>query len=73
MTVGYSFNTDNIPFLSKARLYVSGQNLFVITGYSGFDPEVRTNTNRGGTAPIGIDYLAYPRPRVFMIGANIVF
>jgi iron complex outermembrane receptor protein len=73
LSLGYTFNTKNIVFLSKARVYVTGQNLFVITNYSGFDPEVRTNTNRGGTAPIGIDYLVYPRAQVFMIGANITF
>ncbi|WP_423130233.1 TonB-dependent receptor [Gaoshiqia sp. Z1-71] len=73
LSIGYTFKTKNIAFLSKARVYVTGQNLFVITNYSGFDPEVRTNTNRGGIAPIGIDYLVYPRPQVFMLGANITF
>lgn len=73
MSVGYTFDTDRVEFLSKARIYVTGQNLFVITDYSGYDPEVRTNTNRGGTAPLGIDYLSYPRPRVFMIGASLSF
>lgn len=73
LSIGYTVNTNNISFLSQARLYVTGQNLFVITNYSGFDPEVRTNTNRGGTAPIGIDYLVYPRPTVFMLGASLTF
>ncbi|HKJ43816.1 MAG TPA: SusC/RagA family TonB-linked outer membrane protein [Sunxiuqinia sp.] len=73
MNVGYTFNTNHISFLSKARVYLTGQNLFVITNYSGFDPEVRTNTNRGGVAPIGIDYLSYPRPRIFMLGASLAF
>jgi len=73
LTIGYTINTDNIPFLSRARLSVSGQNLFVITGYSGFDPEVQTNTNLGGTAPIGIDYMAFPRPRQFQFGATLDF
>lgn len=73
MSLGYTFNTNHIAFLSRARVYLTGQNLFVITGYSGFDPEVRTNVNRGGTAPIGIDYLSYPRPRIFMLGASLAF
>ncbi|WP_201300918.1 TonB-dependent receptor [Sunxiuqinia indica] len=73
MSIGYTFDTSRLTFLSKARLYLTGQNLFVITNYSGFDPEVRTNTNRGGVAPIGIDYLSYPRPRVFMLGASLSF
>ena len=73
MSIGYTFNTNHLAFLSKARLYLTGQNLFVITNYSGFDPEVRTNTNRGGVAPLGIDYLSYPRPRIFMLGASLSF
>lgn len=73
VSIGYTFNTENIPFLQRARLYVTGQNLFVLTDYTGFDPEVRTNTNQGGAAPIGIDYLAYPRPRVFQLGGSFSF
>lgn len=73
VNIGYTFNTDNLPFIQRARLYVTGQNLLVLTNYTGFDPEVRTNTNQGGTAPIGIDYLAYPRPRVFQFGGSFSF
>lgn len=73
LSIGYTFNTTNISFLQRARLYITGQNLFVITKYSGLDPEVRTNTNQGGESPIGIDYLAYPRPRVFQLGGSFSF
>lgn len=73
LSLGYSFNTNNVSFLHRARLYVTAQNLFVITDYTGFDPEVRTNTNQGGTAPIGIDYLSYPRPRIFQLGGSFSF
>lgn len=73
LSIGYSFDTKKSSFLSNARVYITGQNLLVLTKYTGFDPEVRTNTNRGGTPPIGIDYLAYPRPRVFMVGTSITF
>jgi iron complex outermembrane receptor protein len=73
LTFGYNFGTTILPQVSQARIYVTGQNLFVITGYSGFDPEVQTNTQGGGAAPIGIDYLVYPRPRVFQLGVNLSF
>jgi TonB-linked SusC/RagA family outer membrane protein len=73
VSIGYTFNTGTIPFLQRARLYITGQNLLVFTDYTGYDPEVRTNTNQGGTAPIGIDYLSYPRPRVFQIGGSFSF
>lgn len=66
LSIGYNFNVDKISYLKKARVYVSGSNLFVITGYSGYDPEVRTRA-------IGIDYLVYPRPRTFQIGTSITF
>ncbi|WP_010517526.1 SusC/RagA family TonB-linked outer membrane protein [Croceivirga radicis] len=66
VTVGYNFNTDTSKVFKKARVYVSGSNLFVITGYSGFDPEVRTRS-------VGIDYLVYPRPRTFQIGTSLTF
>ncbi|AGA78857.1 SusC/RagA family TonB-linked outer membrane protein [Echinicola vietnamensis] len=73
INIGYNFDVSELGFLKRARLYVTGQNLFVLTGYSGYDPEVRTNTNGGGNAAIGIDYLAYPRPRVFMLGGSFSF
>ncbi|MFI1743304.1 SusC/RagA family TonB-linked outer membrane protein [Thalassobellus sediminis] len=66
LTIGYNFDVDKVSFIKKAKVYVSGTNLFVITGYSGFDPEVRTRS-------IGIDYLVYPRPRTFQIGTSISF
>ncbi|MDC6367629.1 MULTISPECIES: TonB-dependent receptor [Flavobacteriaceae] len=66
VTLGYNFNTDNSKIFKKARVYVSGSNLFVITGYTGYDPEVRTRS-------VGIDYLVYPRPRIFQIGTSITF
>ena len=49
--------------LSRCRIYLSANNLFTITPYSGYDPEV------GG----GIDYGNYPQSRTFMLGANINF
>jgi TonB-dependent starch-binding outer membrane protein SusC len=73
VTLGYNFNVDQITFLSNARLYVTAQNLFVITGYSGLDPEVNSDVTGSGIAPLGIDYLSYPRSRSFSVGASISF
>jgi iron complex outermembrane receptor protein len=73
VTIGYALKIPSFKFLSNARLFVTGQNLFVITNYSGQDPEVNSNTNGSGAAPIGIDYLSYPRARSFSIGANLNF
>ncbi|WP_321288885.1 TonB-dependent receptor [uncultured Sunxiuqinia sp.] len=72
VTLSYNFDLHN-TFLSNARVYVSGQNLFVITGYSGLDPEVNSEVSGTGVAPLGIDYLSYPKARTFSLGATISF
>lgn len=72
-TLGYNFNTDGVDFLSNLRLYVTGQNLFVITDYSGQDPEVNVNKALNGVPSFGIDYTPYPRARTFLVGVNVGF
>ena len=52
------------------RLYVSGDNLFLFTPYSGYDPEVFVDA---GVATRGIDYLSYPKARTFTLGAHVGF
>ena len=71
VTLGYTLPkklTQKIG-VSKARFYVSASNLFIITNYSGYDPEVDIQT---GLA-CGIDYNRYPRSRTFTFGTNITF
>lgn len=55
--------------LSNLRIYATGYNLFCITGYSGFDPEVSTRTKTALTP--GVDYSAYPKSRQYVIGVNL--
>ncbi len=71
--IGYTFSLNEDSFLDNLRLYVNGQNLFVITDYSGLDPEVNTQTPLNGLPTAGIDYTAYPRPRTFTFGFNANF
>lgn len=71
--IGYTFPLSEDSFLENLRLYVNGQNLFVITDYSGLDPEVNTQTPLNGLPTAGIDYTAYPRPRTFTFGFNANF
>lgn len=55
--------------ISKARFYVSCTNPFIITNYTGYDPEVDIQT---GLTP-GMDYNRYPRNRSLVVGTNITF
>ncbi|HEY8512685.1 MAG TPA: SusC/RagA family TonB-linked outer membrane protein [Cyclobacteriaceae bacterium] len=77
MTLGYNVPLKNQNFLNRLRFYVTAQNLFVITDYSGLDPEVSTSPADfnllNGLPTAGIDYAAYPRPRTFTIGLNASF
>jgi TonB-dependent starch-binding outer membrane protein SusC len=54
----------------SARVYVSADNLILLTGYSGLDPEVHTEN---GLATRGLDYLTYPRPRTITGGLRVTF
>ena len=72
LSFAYDFSLPKLN-ISRARVFISGQNLFVITGYSGLDPEVNSEVSRTGIAPLGIDYLSYPKARSFSAGINISF
>ncbi|HEV8383126.1 MAG TPA: TonB-dependent receptor [Gemmatimonadales bacterium] len=69
LTLSYDVPRAFIP--GTARLYVTGQNLFVLSGYSGFDPEV--NSIGGDSRFRGVDAGAYPRARVFNVGISVTF
>jgi iron complex outermembrane receptor protein len=73
LTLGYNFNITRVPVLKNARIYLTGQNLFLITKYSGLDPEVVSNVPGTGESPRGIDFFTYPRARTYMIGASVTF
>lgn len=55
----------------SAKLYVTGENLFTITGYSGYDPEV--NYQGGSNTVQGIDYGTYPQTRNLIFGLSVQF
>lgn len=71
LTFGYDFKKlfTLVP-LQQLRLYVSVQNLFVVTSYSGMDPEVGQGREAWAS---GIDIGYYPNPRSYMLGASIKF
>ena len=64
VTLGYTFDRPIKKFSSNSiRIWAGMQNVFTITNYTGLDPEVFN----------GIDNTNYPRPRTFLVGANIKF
>ncbi len=75
-TLGYNLSPNRIGMsdsFQNIRLSVTGQNLFVITDYTGFDPEVNTGATSGGIQTFGIDRFTYPRARTFMVNLNLTF
>lgn len=79
LTLGYTFDkklTRKIG-LEKLRIYVTGQNLFTITKYKGYDPDLgdtsASETDHFGVTEVGVDRGQFPQPRTFVIGANINF
>lgn len=73
LSLGYTLpkNLMQQVGIQNLRFYVTGYNLFCLTNYSGFDPEVSTR-NKTALTP-GVDYSAYPKSRQFVIGANLTF
>lgn len=75
-TLGYNLSPkliglDNV--LDNIRFSVTGQNLFLITKYSGYDPEINTGTSVGEIQSFGIDYFSYPKSRTISFGLNAAF
>ncbi|TSD67346.1 TonB-dependent receptor [Inquilinus sp. KBS0705] len=82
VTLGYNFPQAVLSKikLSRLRLYAQAQNLFVITKYTGYDPEVSTyngnaNFNQGPSSNFtqNIQFYDYPKPRTFLLGLNASF
>lgn len=73
ITVGYTFPSSIINKISatKLRVYVSSQNLFTITKYSGLDPEI--GLQNGNATQNGVDNGTYPSSRYFTVGLNLTF
>lgn len=76
LSLGYNFNTKGLgisKWASALRLYVTGQNLFVITDYDGYDPEVNADRNVSGVTSYGIDFVSYPKAKSIIFGLNLSF
>lgn len=69
VTLGYAIPA-NYTRGHQTRVFVSGDNVLLFSGYKGYDPEVFVSS---GLASRGIDYLSYPRSRTFTLGARAQF
>ncbi len=73
LTLGYTLPTDLTKkiYVQRLRVFFTGTNLFCVTKYTGYDPEVSTRRKVPYTS--GVDYSAYPKSRGFNFGVNITF
>jgi TonB-linked SusC/RagA family outer membrane protein len=75
MQLGYSLPKAMISKwgMQKLRVYALAENLFTITKYSGYDPEIGVSPDSGGGAQFGIDRGVYVQPRSFIVGLSVGF
>ncbi len=68
-----SYNLGKVNRFSNLTVSLTGQNLLVLTNYTGFDPEINTVNLRNGIPSSGIEYIPYPSARTFLLGINASF
>ena len=75
LNIGYTFKDFAGLTNTSLKLYASGQNLFLITDYSGYDPELSSRRSDQGNEDVapGINVGAYPNPRTFTLGLKVGF
>lgn len=69
VTLGYDLGKI-AKFVKGSRIALTGQNLFVLTDFTGFDPEVNVDKNIGGIPSNGIEYIPYPTARRFQLSLS---
>ena len=66
-----TYHAGNIgKAFKQMNIYLTGQNIFTLTKYSGFNPEVNIDKSVNGVPSLGIDYQAYPAARTILLGIN---
>jgi hypothetical protein len=69
LSFGYRINVTNVKYINSVRVSLTGNNLLLITKYTGIDPELDVSGGSGA----GYDGGTYPRSRTFALGINVVF
>lgn len=72
LSLGYNLELPQYH-LQNVRLFITGENLFTITNYSGVDPELPTYEDAGGRRVVGVTTTVYPSTRKFLFGVNVTF
>ena len=68
-----SYNVGSVSSFDNVGISLTGQNLLLLTNYSGFDPEINTVNLRNGVPSAGIEYIPYPSARSIILGINVSF
>jgi TonB-dependent starch-binding outer membrane protein SusC len=71
--LGYNFNTSKLKasWLKGLNISLTAQNLFTITGYSGYDPMANSDKSSDGNQSVGIDYTVYPSARTYTFALTL--
>lgn len=74
ISIGYDFKKllKKLPF-AQVRLYVTAQNIYTFTKYTGMDPEIGSDAGSGNPWATGIDVGYYPNPRTYLMGLSLKF
>jgi len=67
--IAYAFGNVG-PYIKNLTAWAAGTNLFVLTGFKGFDPEVNIDKNNNNYPSRSMEYLPYPTPRMITFGLN---
>ena len=71
VTLGYNIPVEQTDFIDSLKLSFSGQNLWLLTDYTGFDPEV--DSFAFDPTRLGVDWGSFPNQRTFTFGVNVTF
>lgn len=69
LTLAYTVLIKKTKWIRMAKVYINGQNLWILSNYRGYDPEV--NINPQSNTLLGFDYASYPSAKVFSVGLNL--
>ena len=75
LTLGYTLKDKSWLGDTTIKVYGGGQNLFLITDYTGYDPELSSRRSDQGNEDVapGINVGAYPNPRTYTLGVKVGF